>query len=96
MEHKWNSYACYPHYVSGTMHVIYIVLFLAHINNVYLLLEEDDGKDKIIYAMLVCQVYACVYDMKQLCSQGFLDYFADPWNYNDQAHIWVGFANLGI
>ena len=38
--------------------------------------------------------YPLVYDMTQLKKQGFKVYFSSIWNYLDQGHIWIGYANI--
>ena len=43
--------------------------------------------------MFACNSFAMMYDMRQLFKQGFF-YFFDPWNYNDQLYIWIGYTNL--
>jgi hypothetical protein len=41
-------------------------------------------------------LYPTIYDMLQLCKQGPCEYFGEFWNYLDQGHIWIGYANLLI
>jgi hypothetical protein len=44
--------------------------------------------------MAVSLIYPTVYDFTQLKKQGCREYFAEFWNYFDQAHIWLGYLNI--
>jgi len=45
--------------------------------------------------MIICLIYPLIYDGLQLKNSGF-EYFSDPWNYLDLAHIYVGLLNLFV
>jgi hypothetical protein len=41
-----------------------------------------------------CLVYPLIYDGNQFLKQGPAEYFDDPWNYLDMAHITLGYFNI--
>jgi hypothetical protein len=44
--------------------------------------------------MTLALIYPFYYEISQLYTTGFKEYFRDSWNYNDQAFIWIGALNI--
>lgn len=92
---QWNGYAKYLHYFGGLIHLIYVTLFAIYINQVYLD-RNQENKVTLLWMMLISLIYPMVYDCLQFAKQGIKEYCSDVWNFLDQAHIWLGFANIFI
>jgi hypothetical protein len=89
---QWNSYASYIHYFGASMHFIYMIVYTSYVNDIYLY-RLMDNRVAYCWAIMLCLLYPFMYDSLQLFKQGPTEYFQDPWNFIDQAHIWCGIVN---
>ena len=91
---KWENFGKKVHYLSAVVHITYVIFYLIYLNNRYLNRSNDyEFEPKNLFVMLFCNSFFMMYDMRQLLRQGLM-YMFDPWNYNDQLYIWIGFVNL--
>lgn len=94
-EFQWNLYAKHIHYLGATIHLVYCIVFVIYVNQIYL--DKDfHVRLYLCWAMLICIMYPLCYDTMQMFKCGLLEYLSDPWNYIDLAHIWVGIANAFV
>lgn len=69
-----------------------MMVLIAYTNEIYL--DRDfTNRLMLLWLMLICLLYPLIYDSAQLVKTGF-EYFEDPWNYLDLAHIWLGITNV--
>jgi hypothetical protein len=94
-EFNWNNYAKHVHYLGATIHFIYFISYIVYVDRVYLYKSFDD-RVWLCWVMLICLIYPMFYDCMQAFKTGLGEYSSDPWNYIDQAHIWVGIANIFV
>ena len=92
-EFQWNGYAKHIHYLGASLHFIYFIVYCIYVNDIYLY-KKYEIRVELCWIMLMCLLYPMFYDCMQAYKTGLADYFSDPWNYIDQAHIWLGIANI--
>ena len=91
IDYKWNSHCGMIHYFGAMSHLTMLVLYSIYIIRTYCYLMDGAY---IITPMLILMIYPLIYDMSQLYTVGFTEYIQDPWNWFDQAYIFLGTANL--
>jgi hypothetical protein len=95
-EFQWNKYAKHIHFLGFFHHLVYFLLYIFYINHIYLDKHMGDGRGEMCWSMLICLIYPLTYDAMQVYKIGLREYLSDPWNYIDQAHVWVGISNALI
>lgn len=95
LDFKWHSYAKYVHFVAFGCHIIYMTFFSLYVNLVFVYNDHTQEKHRFLHiSMGLFLFFPLLYDMTQLKKQGFKVYFSSIWNYLDQGHIWIGYANI--
>jgi hypothetical protein len=94
-EFQWENYAMHIHYFGAFIHFIYLIVFSAYVNDIYMY-RNFDNRIAHSWAILICLIYPLFYDGLQLIKSGPSDYFQDPWNFIDQFHIWFGIINVAL
>lgn len=92
---SWESYGCVVHYTGAFIHFVYVLTFAVYLNDVYMY-RDFEQRIPLCTAMSICLIYPTVYDFLQCYKQGMGEYFAEFWNWLDQAHIWIGFTNIAV
>lgn len=92
-EFQWNSYAKHIHYFGSLIHLISLTSYIIYVYEIYLY-RRYEYRLYLIYIMIISKIFPLIYDTLQLTKQGPKQYFQDPWNYLDQAYIWIGIANI--
>ena len=94
-DYHWNSYAKHVHYFGGLVHTVCLIAFLFYVHKVYLY-REFEYRLPLLYVMLCCKIYPFIYDNFQIFSEGIRKYYMNPWNYVDQAYLWIGISNIMV
>lgn len=90
--YMWRKFAHKIHVFGFIQHLIYVILFTVYIHEVYLY-RHFYNRTLLSNFMGISLIYPAYYDILQLSKIGPKDYFAEFWNWIDQAHIWIGISN---
>lgn len=61
-EYQWQNYAKHVHYFGAGIHLIYCLVFLTYVNQIYLY-RNFSSRVALCWTMLVCLIYPSQYEI---------------------------------
>lgn len=84
LDFKWKNYAARNHYINFAVHICYVAAITEYIIHVFISGKYGNRGDNYhIIPLIVTLIYPFYYEMSQVLTVGFKEYFSDYWNFND-------------